>query len=179
MIEAKSATGIVRAGLKSALVGCLAACAPPVTQSRPAPLPVPAPIVVAELPQIPVQIASDSSRLPAADRGGRITLTSTNADLRDLLPLLASAAGVDLVMGSEVKGRVSVRLQNVRAIDALNAVIEQAGLVVGNPAAELPWPRPVFYDLPVNINMASAATIRARFDVTQKLADWIVKGRTF
>lgn len=180
MIGAKGGRGMVMAGCRSALVACLGAgCAQPVRQTPPAPLPVPAPLVVADLPPIPVQLISDSSRPPGADRGGRITLTSTNADLRELLPLLASAARVNLVMGPEVKGRVSVQFQNVQAIDALNAVIEQAGLVVGNPAAESPWPRPVFYDLPVNVNLASAATIRARFDVTQKLADWIVKGRSF
>ena len=160
-----------------------AACAAPRQQAPvpvPAPPPVAAPMIAADLPPAPVQtLVEDSTGVRLRDNGGRITLTSTNASLRDLLPLLASAAGVNLVMGPEVTGRVSVRFQNVRAIDALNAVIEQAGLVVGDPAAELPWPRPVFYDLPVNVNLASAATIRARFDVTQRLADWLVKGRTF
>jgi hypothetical protein len=168
-------------GSKCALAALLAAaCAVPQPSPAPGPSPVPPPVIVADLPPIPVQtLATDSSSNRVRDNGGRITLTSTNANLRDLLPLLASAAGVNLVMGPEVTGRVSVRFQNVRAIDALNAVIQQAGLVVGNPAAELPWARPVFYDLPVNVNLASAATIRARFNVTQKLADWLVMGRTF
>ena len=158
------------------VAGCVAQRSAP----APAPAPVPAPLILADLPPVPVQIlVSDSASPRQRDNGGRITLTSTNANLRDLLPLLASAAGVNLVMGPEVRGRVSVRFQNVRAIDALNAVIDQAGLVVGDPAAQLPWARPVFYDLPVNVNLASAATIRARFNVTQKLADWLVKGRTF
>lgn len=169
-------------GAAGVLVACLAAaCHPvPLMTVAPAPVPIPAPIMVADLPTIPVQsLVGDSVAAPKRGKGGRITLTSTNADLRDLLPLLASAAGVNLVMGPEVRGKVSVRFQNVYAIDALNAVIEQAGLVVGNPALEAPWPRPVYYDLPVNVNMASAATLRARFDITQRLADWIVKGRTF
>ncbi len=164
------------------IVATLAAACAPLPQRPPAaaPVPIPAPLIVTDLPSMPVQtIVSDPALTPSRDKGGRITLTSTNADLRDLLPLLASAAGVNLVMGPEVRGTVSVRFQNVRAIDALNAVIEQSGLVVGNPAVESPWLRPVYYDLPVNINMASAATMRARFDITQKLADWIVKGRTF
>lgn len=158
-----------------------AACMQPKQQPpAPSPTPVPGPLVIADLPPVPVQtLVNDSSRTPSREQGERITLTSTNADLRDLLPLLASAAKVNLVMGPEVRGRISVRFQNVRAIDALNAVIEQAGLVVGDPAPEAPWPRPVFYDLPVNVNKASAATLRARFDITQRLADWIVAGRTF
>ena len=169
-----------RIGIYALASAVAAACAAPKTEPAPAPAPVPAPIVVADLPPVPVQtLVTDSAANRLRDNGGRITLTSTNASLRDLLPLLASAAGVNLVMGPEVTGRVSVRFQNVRAIDALNAVIDQAGLVVGDPAAELPWPRPVFYDLPVNVNLASAATIRARFSVTQRLADWLVQGRTF
>jgi hypothetical protein len=153
----------------------------PMRAPAPAPPPSPQPLVIADLPPIPVQtLAGDSvaTRL-RPDNSQRISLNSSSADLRDLLPLLASAAGVNLVMGPEVRGRVSVRFQNVRAIDALNAVIEQAGLVVGDPSLEAPWGKPIFYDLPVNVNVASAATIRARFDVTQRLADWLVKGRTF
>lgn len=169
-------------GAAAVAATCLAAACAPVPQRpvAPAPAPIPAPIIVADLPAVPVQsLVNDSAATTKRGKGGRITLTSTNADLRDLLPLLASAANVNLVMGPEVRGRVSVHFQNVYAIDALNAVIEQAGLVVGNPAVESPWPRPVYYDLPVNVNMASAATMRARFDITQRLADWIVKGRTF
>ena len=146
---------------------------------RPVPQPAPAPVSVVELPPIPVQSIVGDSALRVQPVGSRITLTSSNADLRDLLPLLATAAGVDLVMGPEVRGRVSVRFQNVRAIDALMAVIEQAGLTVGETWPDTPLMKPVFYDLPVNVNFASAATIRARFDVTPRLAEWLVKGRTF
>ena len=161
----------------SVLLGVAAlGCAQPRQQP---PAPAPKPVVIAELPPIPVEaLATDTTKLPVRV-GERITLTSTNADLRDLLPLLASAAGVNLVMGPEVRGRVSVRFQNVLAIDALKAVIQQAGLVVGEPGPEAPWGRPAFYDLPVNINLASAATIRARFDLTPQLAQWIVASRTF
>jgi hypothetical protein len=161
----------------SALLGFVAlGCAQPRQQP---PAPIPTPLVIAELPPMPVEtIAVDSLPAPAP-KGGRITLTSINADLRDLLPLLASAAGVNLVMGPEVRGRVSVRFQNVAAIDALKAVIEQAGLLVGEPGPEAPWSRPAFYDLPVNINHASATTIRARFELTSQLANWIVASRTF
>lgn len=156
----------------AAAIGC--------AQPRPQPpAPAPSPVVIAELPPIPVEAIATDSSTPQRPKGERITLNSTNADLRDLLPLLASAAGVNLVLGPEVRGRVSVRFQNVAAIDALNAVIKQAGLVVGEPGPEAPWSKPVFYDLPVNINTASAGTLHARFGITQRLADWIVAGRTF
>jgi hypothetical protein len=154
-----------------------AACAP--VQQRPAPRPAPA--TVSELPALPVQTIVGDSTLARITpvRGGRITLNTSNADLRDLLPLLANAAGVNLVMGPEVYGRVSVRFQNVLAIDALRAVIEQAGLLVGDPEMKLPWGKSVFYDLPVNVNTASATTIRSRFDVSTTLSEWVVKGRVY
>lgn len=163
-------------------VGVLAvhACARPVA---PPPAPPPAPRIIPELPPLPIQTVvslsdtSEAARLPGGE--GRITLTSSNADLRDLLPLLASAAGVNLVMGPEVRGRVSVRFQNARAVDALYAVIQQAGLIIGPPGPELPWSKSVFYDLPVNINNASAATIQARFGISAALADWTVRSAKF
>jgi len=148
---------------------------------RPAPVPAPPPVIVAEMPALPVQaVVSDSSSSAASQiRGGRVTLSAANADLRDVLTLLANAADVNLVVGPDVRGRISVRFQNVPAIDALYAVIEQAGLSIGGAAPEAPWMKPVFYDLPVNVNFASAAAIRQRFEVTQPLAIWIVKARTF
>lgn len=182
-MTASGRAGMYLKTMSGTLIACSAVACSPMRAPQPAPrpAPIPAPLVIADLPPIPVQtLAGDSTLLRMRlDRSQRITLNSTNADLRDLLPLLANAAGVNLVMGPEVRGRVSVRFQDVNAIDALNAVIEQAGLVVGNPNAEAPWGKPVFYDLPVNINMASAPTIRARFDVTQRLSEWVVRGRTF
>ena len=164
------------AGLAICLGIVAAGCAVP--RPMPAPPPAPQPAPIPPLPEVPVQTVVTTLRT-SDSTGPRITLNSANADLRELLPLLAEAAGVNLILGPEVRGRISVRFQNVRAIDALTAVIEQAGLIVGPAGPELPWGRPVFYDLPVNINVASAAAIKARFDVTQPLADWIVNGRTF
>ncbi len=157
------------------LAGC-AACMQPAARAPQAPKPVPS--SERELPALPIEAVSVKSRPAGSDSSSRITLNSSNADLRQLLPLLANAAGVNLVMGPDVSGRVTVHFQNVAAIDALRAVIEQAGLTVGDPALTAPWEKPVFYDLPVNVNQASAATIRARFDVSKEMADWVVTART-
>lgn len=111
--------------------------------------------------------------------GNRVTMTATNADVRELLPALASAAGVSLAMTSDVRGRVSINLRDVSALDALRAVIEEAGLTVGSSEIAAPFPSVVFYQLPVNVNTASAATIKARYGVGDSVANWIVRGRVW
>lgn len=114
---------------------------------------------------------------PAGSR--RVSMTATNADVRDLLPSLASAAGVSLIMTSDVRGRISLNLRDIPAVDALRAVIEEAGLTVGTSEIPLPYGPVVFYQLPVNINTASAATIKARYSVSDTVANWIVRGRSW
>ena len=78
-----------RYGASILLGAAVVGCAQPRQQP---PAPVPAPVVIAELPPIPVEMIAADSLPASAPIGGRITLTSINADLRDLLPLLASAA---------------------------------------------------------------------------------------
>jgi len=163
----------IAAGVALACAGCMVQPAP-----APAPRRAPPPVPMRELPPLPIESTVDAAVVPVRSQSGRITITSTNTDIRELLPLLASAAGVNLVMGPDVRGKVSVRFQDVPAIDALEAVIEQAGLTVGGTAPRAPWAKPVFYDLPVNVNYASETTLRSRFDITPELAHWVVKART-
>lgn len=112
-----------------------------------------------------------------ARKGRHITLSAANVDVRELLPALASAAGVSMVMAPDVRGRVTVRFVDADARDVLRAVIEQAGLTVGPVELIAPFARPVFQDLPVNINEASAETIRARFGVSALMAGFIAAAR--
>lgn len=176
MSDSRTRTGF----LLLAFGGAIAACGPPpraVVVTRPRP--VAAAQVITPLPDLPVVQLIEPPRSVFTQRRAsqRITLTATNAQVRDLLPVLAEAAGVPLVMGPFVRGRVSVVFRDVPAIDALRAVIEQAGLVVGTSALVEPFPPVVFYQPPVNVNTADAATIKLRFDVTKEMADWLVVGR--
>ena len=115
--------------------------------------------------------------LPGSRETNRISLTATNADVRELIPVLAQAAGISLVMTPDVRGRVNVYLRDVTALDALRAVIKQAGLTIGEDEIPQPFPPAVFYNLPVNINTASASVIKARFAVSDSIARWIVRAR--
>ena len=151
------------------------------------PAPAPAPAALPALPPLAVEQTEGVAplrRAPAAtagslrDSGRTVTLTAANVDLRVLLPLLAEAAGVSLVLGPEVRGTVSVSLRAVPARAALESVLEEAGLsLAGASRLAAPWGPTVFYPIPVNVTTASAETIRRRFDVSAELARFVVESR--
>ena len=166
----------VRAGL----TGCflIAGCA----SARTAPAPTPSPVLMPVLPPLSVEMSTvpmgDQTAKPALEkRASRLTLSASNVDVRELLPAIASAAGVSMVMAPDVRGRVTVHFVNADARDVLRAVIDQAGLTVGPVELIAPFQRPVFLDLPVNVNEASAAAMQARFGISATLADLIVSAR--
>ena len=146
---------------------------------------------VAPLPTIPVYEITpnaDSSALvfmPSRDRdplgalgaNERVTLTASDAEARTLLLWLAQEAGVNLVVSPDVRARVSVNFVNVPAVDAMRAILSQAGLSVLAATSGTPWPPVVFFQPPVNVNEASAAVIAARFGVSAEMAQWIVDVR--
>lgn len=137
-------------------------------------------VVVGEppLPPLRVEQVAEPGAAPAveAERGERVTLTATDTELRALLTLLAEGAGVSLVMGPDVRGRVTVRLEDVPARDALDEVIRATGLMIVEPL-RAPWGPTVFYVVPVNVNEADAALIQARFGVSPELARFLVRAR--
>ena len=159
----------MRAVLALSLI--VAACAPTIK---------PLPPVVSELPPLPVEEVSIVTTPPPAgappSAQPRVTLNASRADVRLLIPALAQIAGVSVVMDSTVRGTVAVRFENVPAIEALHSVIDAAGMAI-EAEVETPWPPSVFLLPPVNVNTASAAIISARFGVSGKLAEWLVRSR--
>jgi hypothetical protein len=112
------------------------------------------------------------------DPGPPVTLSAANVDIRALLPVLAEAAGVSLVLGPDVTGRVSVNLKGVPARTALEAVLAEAGLsLAGESSLQAPWGPTVFYAVPIDIDRASAAAIQRRFGVSPEVAEWLVANR--
>lgn len=179
---------VVRLTLAGIVTSVALACARGAPPGAPAPSPQPLPQT---LPAIPVyeitprtdtreavmsrNVARDPFALLATSK--RVTLASSNADARTLLLWLARQADLNLVISQDVQARVSVNFRDVPAIDAMRAVIAEAGLsiLVGEPGS--PWPPVVFYQLPVNINQVSAEAIAARFGLSLELARWIVENR--
>ncbi len=61
-------------------------------------------------------------------RGRRISLEVTNADVRDVLRMLAQAGAVNIIMGDDVKGRVTLSLHDVPWDQALDVVLMTVGM---------------------------------------------------
>jgi hypothetical protein len=84
-----------------------------VAQAQPAPTPAPTPI--------PAQ--------PAGPSGEKlISLDFKDADIVNLLRILAAESGRNIVAGDDVKGKVSVSLRNVTWQQALDTILETRGL---------------------------------------------------
>lgn len=134
------------------------------------------------LPSLPISQTNSAPSLTVMNdlqSGQRsVTLSAVNTNAGDLLGLLAEAANASIIIAPEIASRkVSVYLQNVPAATALAKVVE---IVTGSTAGTVPAVaalKPVFYDLPVNINTASAEAILLRFRTSAALADWIVAAR--
>ena len=58
----------------------------------------------------------------------KVSLKVKDADLRDVLGVLASEGGLDLVVGEGVQGRVTLSLRNARWPDAMASVLQAHGL---------------------------------------------------
>lgn len=121
-----------------------------------------------------VEVMPETLRVPPG--GERVTLTAVGTDLRSLLAALAEAAGVNLVVGPGVSGRVTVHLNDVPAAEALERVVRETGYMIARPLS-MPYPPTMYYVVPVNVNEADAATIQARFGVSAELAEFLVRSR--
>ena len=106
-----------------------------------------------------------------------VTLTAANADVRALLPALAEAAHLSLVMGPQVEGRVTVNLVDVPADEALRLVLAEAGLMIEQPPFRSPWAPVVFYALPINVDTAEPELMRERYRISTEMAEWLVDAR--
>ncbi|MCC7538771.1 MAG: hypothetical protein IT379_21275 [Deltaproteobacteria bacterium] len=75
----------------------------------------------------PIEPRSRASRVP---RGRRVDVAFREADLANALRFLASAGGLNLVLGDGLAGTVTVELRRVRALDAIVALAESHGATV-------------------------------------------------
>ena len=123
----------------------VAAAPVPVSKEPASPAPVataaPAPVPVAVTPAPPAparmvaQAASTPSPAPPAPPASAptsgeklISLDFKDADVVNLLRILAAESGRNIVSGDDVKGRVSISLKNVTWEQALDTILEVRGL---------------------------------------------------
>lgn len=130
------------------------------------------------LPSLPAEALVERRTAPprVENLGERISVRAIDADARALLIGIAAQAGINMVVSSEVNRRVSVTLTDVPAIQAIQEIALAANLTVATPENRA-LPAIVYYQLPINVNTASAETIAKRFDVSLELARWIVEAR--
>src|SRR5512144_3127270 len=100
-------------------------------------IPVPAPVVVTPAPPAPARMVAQATSTPAppappasAPTSGEklISLDFKDADVVNLLRILAAESGRNIVSGDDVKGRVSISLKNVTWEQALDTILEVRGL---------------------------------------------------
>jgi type IV pilus assembly protein PilQ len=95
-----------------------------VAASGPAMAAAPAAIVVAQVQQAPAP--GPPSQAPNGSK--LISMDFKNADVVNLLRILAAESGRNIVAGEDVKGRVSITLRNVTWEQALDTILEVAAL---------------------------------------------------
>ncbi len=75
----------------------------------------------------PRETEPTSGHIPSMSRR-RITLDVRDADIHNVLRLLAEEGGVNIVVDESVRGRVTIRLVDVSVEDAFLAVLDSQGL---------------------------------------------------
>jgi hypothetical protein len=134
-------------------------------------------IVDPDVARVPLARARPRDALDAVGSNRLVSVNAADADVRSLLLWIARQGGVSIVVDPVVSGRVWVTLTDVPVAEALRAVTEAANLVVSSTSVTAIQPAVVFYQLPVNIDSASAGTIARRFNVSDELAKWVVENQ--
>ena len=70
--------------------------------------------------------AADSKAVPVG-HAPRISIEFVDADIRIVLDLLAKQSGANLVMAEDVSGKISVSLEDLEWLEALEIIVETAG----------------------------------------------------
>lgn len=86
--------------------------------------------IVIETVQPPAAVGTRSREEPrlGSSSTGRITLDVRDADVHNVLRLLAEQGGMNIVVDARVQGRVTMRLENVTVEDAFVAVLDSLSL---------------------------------------------------
>jgi len=90
----------------------------------------PAPVRIAQAPAAPPATAAapEAGRITATNGRRLISLDFKDADVVNLLRILAAESGRNIVVGDDVKGKMSISLRNVPWELALDTVLETRGL---------------------------------------------------
>lgn len=140
---------------------------------RPPPVWMPPRVPGPVLPGAPMYSPPVAASAPASTTP-RVTITADNADAREVLLAIARLGGLDVVVSSQIRTRVTAHLIDVPAYQAIQAIADVTGLGVLRPAAP-GGATVVFFQEAVNVNDAKAAKIGSRFGVSSELAKFVVE----
>jgi type IV pilus assembly protein PilQ len=105
---------------------------PPAMQEQtqqPTPTPSePAPALLQPMKPRPAAGRSEVELLPKRFTGRRISLDFQDADISNVLRLIADVSGLNVVLGEDVKGKITLKLQNVPWDQALDIILKSKGL---------------------------------------------------
>jgi type IV pilus assembly protein PilQ len=90
--------------------------------------PAPAPLRLAQAPTPPPPPAPPAGAVTSSNGRRLISLDFKDADVVNLLRILAAESGRNIVIGDDVKGKMSISLRNVPWEQALETVLETRGL---------------------------------------------------
>jgi hypothetical protein len=147
--------------------------APPPSLPAPEPMPVMTEVTTAVSPAIAADTAAEA-RVSIDTHGGEI-------DVRNALAFIAEQGKLSLVVSPEIDKKVRLQLRDVPVSQALEAVLDAAGLTLENMNAPKTHERTssvVFYQLPVNVDSLSVEAIMKRFGVGRTAAELMVNART-
>ncbi|MBI4586786.1 MAG: hypothetical protein HY717_22455 [Planctomycetes bacterium] len=80
--------------------------------------------------QVRCQVIEESDRLFRLTRPLLISMEFQDADLKDVLRLIAKEAGANIVIPGDLQGKVSLRLEKVPWKEALDTVAKTAGCIL-------------------------------------------------
>jgi len=92
------------------------------TAARPAAQPAAAPMPGA--PASPAALPAAAAAPPATPGSGRLSMDFKDADINNLLRIIAEVSGMNVVAGEDVRGKVTVRLVNVEWQQALDVILK-------------------------------------------------------
>ncbi|MFH4356137.1 MAG: type IV pilus secretin PilQ, partial [Neisseriaceae bacterium] len=73
-------------------------------------------------------LSAERPKFFARQKGGRVSFDFQDVDVRTVLQILAKEAGINIVASDSVKGKLSLKLKNVRWEEALNLILEAKDL---------------------------------------------------
>ncbi len=110
------------------IVELLSSAPPPAARRapvpRPAPTPTPPAVAAAPPPGGPAPPGVAAAPPPPPPTPGRISMDFKDADINNLLRIIAEVSGMNVVAGDDVKGKVTVRLVNVEWQQALDVILK-------------------------------------------------------